>query len=518
VDGTDQRDAEPALDMRDVGKRFGRVWVLRHVDLAVRRGSVHALVGHNGAGKSTLMKIALGGYEPSEGSVRIGGSPLTFSKPAEARSLGLGMVLQERSLISTLTGVDNIFLNAERTGRTGLVRGREQQREAEALCNQLGVSTSVLRRRVSEMSPVEQQMIEIAKAIRLARDVLILDEPTAPLTDREISILFGVIRNAARTGTGIVLITHHLAEVFAISDEVTTLREGAVTLHAPTASTSLSEVVKAMLGRQLATVGSGHRQAAAEDAGAGPALEVKNLKVGGKLARISFQLFRGEILGVAGLAGSGRTTLMRALFGDLKPSAGSMSLDGKPYAPASPSMAIRRNVFLIPESRGVHGLVLTAPIVENITLPILGRLVRLGFLRRDAGRRLARRMMSDLDIQARGPQQMVGELSGGNQQKVVLAKALATDAGLLLLDEPTFGVDIGAAAGLIGHVRALVGAGRAALWATSDLHELLEVADRVMVLADGAIQRVVRRGEPDFNEAFLIRAMQRGQYQRARGS
>lgn len=510
-----------AVDMRNVGKRFGEVWVLRNVNYAVKAGSIHALVGHNGAGKSTLMKIALGGYAPTEGSVLVRGRALTYSVPAEARRLGVGMVLQERSLIGTLTGLDNIFLNAERVNPLGLVRSQDEWNEAKTLCEQLGIAPAVLKRRASEMSPVEQEMIEIAKAIRLARNALILDEPTAPLTDREIKALFQIIHNAAKLGVGIVLITHHLPEVFEISDEVTALREGRVTLASPTSATNMSQVVEAMLGHRLLATESKiaaaiQKAAPPSERGSAPRLEVTNLHVGRKLKEgITFQLFPNEILGIAGLAGSGRTTLLQALFGDFRLTKGSMKLNGINYSPRSPAAAIRKQVFLIPENRGVYGLVLTAPIVENVILPILNRLVSLVIINFEAGTRLVRRLMSVLDIRARGPHQVVGELSGGNQQKVVLAKALACEASLLLLDEPTFGVDVGAAAEVINQVRRLVESGNSALWVSSDLRELLEVADRVMILVEGRIQKVVKRGDAEFNEANLVQSMQRGQVQQA---
>ena len=509
---------ELALDMRDIGMRFGEEWVLRHVDFTVRKGSIHALVGHNGAGKSTLMKIALGGYSPTEGTVRIGGNPLTFSRPAEARELGLGMVLQERSLIRSLNGLDNIFLNAEHVTRIGTVRRRQELEEAGRLCQRLGISRSVLNRTIAEMSPVQQELVEIAKALRLGREVLILDEPTAPLTEHEIATLFRAMRNLAASGTGIVLVTHHLAEVFAISDEVTTLREGSVTLSKPTTQTDMIAVIEAMLGRSLLETG---REVAAEvDADEAaviesrvPALEARALEVAPKLHDVSFKLYPGEILGVAGLAGSGRTTLMRTLFGDIRPSAGEMFLFGTPYQPHAPADAIQKSVYLIPEERSRFGLVLTASITENTILSVMRKLVNGVFLRMREGRRLTRRMMRTMGVRARGPQQIVGELSGGNQQKVVLAKALAADADVLLLDEPTFGVDVGAARDLIQYVRGLVENDKAVLWVTSDLLELVDVADRVMVVVDGTVPSVIHRGESSFNEAGLVRAMQRGIYQ-----
>lgn len=504
----------PALEMCDIGMRFGETWVLRHVDFEVRRGSIHALVGHNGAGKSTLMKIALGGYVPIEGQVKIAGAPLTFSQPAEARRLGLGMVFQERSLAPTLSGLDNIFLNAEPVSPIGLIRRGAERHEATQLCEELGIAPAFLARQVADMSPLEQEIVEIAKAVRLGRAVLLLDEPTAPLTGREIATMFDVMRKTAALGTGIVLITHHLAEVFAVADMVTAIREGSVTLSVPTEQTRVSEVIEAMLGRRLLTV---ERAAEPKDTNrttesvTSPpaALEVRDLRIGRKLDGISFDLHPGEIVGIAGLAGSGRTTLLRTLFGDVQPSAGVIKLVGRPYQPRSPADAIHSNVYLIPEDRGVHGLVLSAPIVENIILPVLNRFRRHGFFRKAAALALAARMSASLDIRSRGPEQTVTELSGGNQQKVVLAKVLAADAKVLLLDEPTFGVDVGAAADLIRHVRSLVSTGKAALWVSSDLHELLEVADRVVVLTDGRIHQIIVRGESAFDERFLTQAIQR---------
>lgn len=513
-----QSAPELALDMRGIGMRFGEEWVLRNVDFSVRKGSIHALVGHNGAGKSTLMKIALGGYSPTEGVVQIGGHQLTYTRPAEARDLGLGMVLQERSLIATLNGLDNIFLNAEHVSRIGIVKRREELEEAAQLCARLGISRSVLNRTITEMSPVQQELVEIAKALRLGREVLILDEPTAPLTEHEIGVLFRAMRKVADTGTGIVLVTHHLAEVFAISDEVTTLREGAVTLSKPTKETDMSAVIEAMLGRKL--LDSSREVAAEVDADKAaviesrpPALEVRGLAVAPKLHDVTFKLYPSEILGVAGLAGSGRTTLMRTLFGDIRPTSGEMFLAGNPYRPNAPADAIDKSIYLIPEERGRYGLILTSSITENTVLSILKRLVRGFILRMREGRRLTQKIMHTLGVRARSPQQMVGELSGGNQQKIVLAKALAADADVLLLDEPTFGVDVGAARDLIEYVRGMVASGKAVLWVTSDLLELVEVADRIMVVVDGTVPRIMRRGESSFTEAGLIRAMQRGLYQ-----
>jgi ribose transport system ATP-binding protein len=515
---------EYALEMTGIGKRFGPNWVLKDVSLKVRKGSIHAILGHNGAGKSTLMKIALGALRPTEGGVLIGGKRLTFSRPAEARTLGLGMVAQERSLIPTLTGIDNLFLNSERLNGIGFVNVRRQHQEVVDLMRQLRVSPLLLSMSVSDMSTIEQELIEIAKALRLGDRVLILDEPTAPLGREEIERLFEVLRVIAARGTGIVLITHHLPEVFAVSDQVTCLREGAVVLSCPTKETHMSELVAAMLGRRPWNTTPAHGRPTHVDPAPGfsskqadrrPALIVRNLRVGEKLAEVSFDVFPGEIVGLVGLGGSGRTTLLRTLFGDLRATNGQILLHGEPYRPLSPQYAISRGMFLIPEDRSVHGLILSKSIAENVILVVLRRLMnRFRFLRFAEGRDHAQGMMEALEIRASSVDQTVSELSGGNQQKVVLAKALTLSAAVLLLDEPTFGVDIGASREIMSRVRSLAENGAAVLWASSDLLEITHVADRVMVIRDGVVGGTLTREDPDeFNEDRLLAMMQRRQFQ-----
>jgi ABC-type sugar transport system ATPase subunit len=486
--------------------KFAATPVLSNVSFALEPGVVHAIVGHNGAGKSTLMKIALGVHRPSVGEVVIGGKRLETADPTAARSLGLGMVFQEKSLIPTLNGLDNLFLNAEQTSEIRGIRRRAETEEALELCDRLGVSPLLLKRRVSELSAVEQQMLEIAKALRLASKALILDEPTAPLGNKEISQLFQVVRNVARHGTGVILITHHLAEVFEVSDQVTVLREGRITLSCQTSETDVSGLVKAMLGEEKVVA---YRSKETNGNGGSVAMDVSGLQVRGKLEDVSFQLVTGEIAGLVGLAGSGRSTLMRTLFGDIRRDGGQVTLFGKRYRPRHPADAIRRGVYLVPESRAIHGLLLSKSIAENVALSILGRIKRWGFVRMAQGRANARRMMQALGIRARGPDQLVSELSGGNQQKVVVAKTLSTGPRLLLLDEPTYGVDVGAASDLAELIRQQAEAGIAVLWASSDIRELTEVADRILILADGVIRASVSRGSPQFTESALIEGMQR---------
>jgi ribose transport system ATP-binding protein len=516
--------AENVLEMQRIGKRFGQVWVLKNVNVSVRRGTIHAIVGHNGAGKSTLMKIALGAVRPTEGGVRVAGQELTYSRPAEARTLGLGMVMQERSLIRTLSGLDNLYLNSERKSAVGLVDVRRQRAEIAGLLEELAIPRALLSTMSSDMSTIEQELIEIARALRLGSQVLVLDEPTAPLGRDEITRLFRVLKTIAARGAGIVLITHHLAEVFAVSDMVTCLREGQVALQTATKDTNMAGLIAAMLGRRpwegahLLTRGGKRIDAAARSSSrqqASPSLKVRNLKVGTKLTDVSFEAYPGEVLGVVGLAGSGRTTLLRTLFGDLRPSGGEVLFRHRRYRPNSTQDAMDEGVFLIPEDRGVHGLMLAKSIAENITVVILRRLSGImGLLRFSEGRAQARKMMKILDVRATGTDQAVRELSGGNQQKVVLAKALTLTPDLLLLDEPTFGVDIGATHEIIGKVRLMADEGATILWASSDLLEVTHVADRIIVLRDGVVGANIGPDEADnFTEDALVAMMQRRQFE-----
>jgi ABC-type sugar transport system ATPase subunit len=517
-------EAENVLEMERIGKRFGQVWVLKNVNVNVRRGVIHAIVGHNGAGKSTLMKIALGAERPTEGEVRVAGHELTYSRPAEARTLGLGMVMQERSLIRTLSGLDNLYLNSEHKSAIGLVDVRRQRAEIAGLLEELAVPRTLLSTMTSDMSTIEQELIEIARALRLGSQVLILDEPTAPLGREEITRLFGVLKMIAARGAGIAIITHHLAEVFAVSDMVTCLREGQVVLQTPTKDTSMTGLISAMLGRRpwegahLPTHGNKRVDATARSSSrqkSEPSLKVRNLKVGTKLADVSFEAFPGEVLGIVGLAGSGRTTLLRALFGDLRQGGGEILFRDKRYRPNSTQDAMEEGVFLIPEDRGVHGLMLAKSIAENITIVILRRLSGpMGLLRFSEARAQARKMMKVLDVRATGADQAVRELSGGNQQKIVLAKALTLSPDLVLLDEPTFGVDIGATHEIIAKVRLMADEGATILWASSDLLEVTHVADRIIVLRDGIVGATVGPEEADkFTEDALVAMMQRRQFE-----
>jgi ribose transport system ATP-binding protein len=491
-----------ALEMLGIVKVYGTTEVLHEVDLQIRPGSIHAVLGANGAGKSTLLKIADGATSATAGRVLVNGVERHFTSPVEARRSGIGMVFQERSLLPELPVVDNIFLNDE-LKRGGLIDRRAEVREARGIFDQLGVSISPTAL-VRHLGVGDQQMVEIAKALRVARSVLILDEPTAALTEREVQRLFSVVRQIAASGVGIVYVSHKLAEVFELCGEVSVLRDGHMVMSTTLAETDMRKIVEAIAGGVLKDV---HKRSAAEAKSLKqpPVLEVRDLQVGRKLRDTSFQVRPGEILGVAGLGGSGRSTLLKALFGAIPRRAGDVRVAGRRVSPSSPAQAIRRRLYLIPEDRKTEGLVVSHSVEANLVLSILKRL-RVGPLF-SAGRsaRVARETIAQLRIQPQEPRQPVEWLSGGNQQKVMLGKAFNAGGRVLLLDEPTFGVDVRSAAEIRARVRAFADEGNGVLWVTSDLREMTEVADRILILADGTVRDIVSnwpepRTEPEITQ------------------
>ncbi len=502
-------DSSPcALELLGIKKSYGSVKVLHGLDLRVRKGSIHALLGANGAGKSTLLKVAVGAEAASEGRVLVNGRERHFSGPLDARKAGIGMVFQERSLVPDLSTVDNIFLNSE-IKRGGLVDNRAQRREVERLFDLLKVRIPPAKKS-GQLGVADQQMVEIAKALRLASSAMILDEPTAALTEKEVQRLFAVVREIAQTGVGIVYVSHRLGEVFELCDEVTIVRDGRVILSSPVADTSMKQVVEAIAGGAVeeGRIAPAKQTHGADGGGADvPVLSVSNLRVDGKLRDVSFDLRPGEIVGVAGLAGSGRSTMLKSLFGLIR-GGGGVRVGGKSVHLNSPAKAIASGVYLIPENRKTQGLVLTHSVTDNLILSVLNRL-RIGpLLSRRRCRELAEQDVKTFRINPPDPTKIVERLSGGNQQKVVLGKAFNARGRVLLLDEPTFGVDVHSRVEIRARVREFVDAGNAALWVTSDLQELVDVADRILVLADGTIRDVVSNW-PQLTEAEVTHLIQR---------
>jgi ABC-type sugar transport system ATPase subunit len=499
-----------ALELLGIARVYGAIEVLHGVDLRVRFGSIHALVGANGAGKSTLLKIAVGATTATAGRVLVNNHERRFASPFEARKAGIGMVFQERSLVPQLSTVDNIFLNGE-TKRAGLIDARAERRESHRIFEQLGVRISPTAL-IGQLSIADQQMVEIAKALRLASSVLILDEPTAALTEREVRRLFTVLRQIANSGVGIVYVSHRLAEVFDLCDEVTVIRDGRVVLSTPVAETNLREVVEAIAGGAVddgqESRGGEHSSRSLEQREQPPVLDIRGLQVGTKLLDISFEVRPAEILGVGGLAGSGRSTLLKALFGAVPRGAGEIRVSGRQVNPTSPAEAIRHGVYLIPEDRKTEGLVLSHSVESNLVLSILRRLCVGPLVNARRSAHLALQTVAQLRIQPTDPRWPVEWLSGGNQQKVVLGKAFNARSKVLLLDEPTFGVDVRSRAEIRARVRAFADAGNGVVWVTSDLRELRDVADRILILADGRVRDVVSNWPQPRAEAEITHLMQ----------
>jgi ribose transport system ATP-binding protein len=478
-----------SLELQGIVKSYGTVEVLHGVDMTVRKGSIHALLGANGAGKSTLVKIAVGATSATGGRIRVDGSERHFASPLDARRAGIGVVFQERSLIPQLSTVDNIFLNGE-IRRAGLIDNGRQRRETERIFARLGVSIST-NVPCSQLGIADQQMVEIAKAVRLASSVLILDEPTAALTEREVRRLFAVVRQISGAGVGIVYVSHRLPEVLELCDEVTIIRDGRVVLAKPVADTNMEEVVETITGAAPRVKRAEKQAQPPVHTSAAPNLTVKNLRVGSKLHGISFDVRPGETLGIAGLAGSGRSTLLKALFGLVPSNSDQINLVERPFHPSSPSRAIRNGIYLIPENRKTQGLVLSHSVADNLVLSILRRLCVGPLISRRRSDRIVRECIAKFRVHPPDPSKIVERLSGGNQQKVVLGKAFNAHGRILLLDEPTFGVDVHSRMEIQAHVREFIGAGNSVVWVTSDLQELSEVADRILILANGKVSNIV---------------------------
>jgi len=494
----------PVLEVVDLTKSFGQVTVLRDACLTVGAGEIHGLVGHNGAGKSTLVRLVQGVERPTSGHINIGGERVDFKRPDDAHAVGVRMVFQELSLFPDLTVADNIFIHAE-IARAGVIRGSRQHEEAAHLLGRIGAGHIDPRVLVGDLGIADQQMVEVAKAIRYESRLLILDEPTGSLSKSEIGDLYAVMRRAAAEGLGIVFITHHLNELFEICDSVTVLRDGRVALQTKTAETTLDAIVEAIVGDVPTQDVKRRTVSALNDV----RLRVTGLSVPGKLDAVDVAVRSGEVVGIAGLAGSGRSTLLKSILGEIRAVSGTIEVSGRRVTGGAPGKTVSDGIAYIPENRKTQGLVLDHSVLANTTLSSLAAFARWIFFRARLAENATRGFINRLEIKALGPEQPVTELSGGNQQKVVLAKALATQPRVMLLDEPTRGVDIGAAAKITSAVLDEVERGMGALWVSSDLDELVRVSDRVLLLRDGSLHEW-RPSSPDrFSQRALLADLQR---------
>ena len=480
-----------ALSARGLTKRFPGVTALDGVDLDVARGEVHALVGENGAGKSTLVKILAGIEAPDAGTVELLGQPYRPAGPAGAIRAGVRMVHQELNLLPYLSVAENLFFE-RLPRRAGMVAYRQLYRDAAALLDQVGLKVSP-RARVEGLSVAQLQLVEIAKALSAESRVLILDEPTASLTRRETERLFGIIRQLLERGVTVIYISHHLEEVFEIGDRVTVLRNGARVATRPLAGLTVPDLVKMMVGRE---VGSEYPFRPAP--GPGPELlRVEGLRPRGLPGPVSFSARAGEVLGVAGLVGSGRTETMRAVFGADPNDGGEVYVDGRRVRIRGPRDAVRHGISFLTEDRKGQGLLLPLGCDVNVTLADVWRVARAGLLRRDAERRAAGRLAERLGIKAASISQPTRYLSGGNQQKVLLARWLFRDSRVLIVDEPTRGVDVGAKYEIHALLGELAAQGRAVVVVSSDLPELMGICHRIIVFSRGRIAGEVPREQFD---------------------
>jgi ribose transport system ATP-binding protein len=492
-----------AIQMRGIEKSFGTNPVLKNVDFSVSVGEVHALAGENGAGKSTLMKILQGVYQKDAGEILVSGEAVEITDTFAARKAGIGMVFQEFSLIPTLTVAQNIFLTNEPT-RLGLIDDAKAKSLALEIFKEMEVEVDPSST-VESMPTALWQLTEIAKALAQNAKVLIMDEPTASLAKHEAEGLFALIERLKAKGIAIVYISHRMDEIYRIADRITVLRDGARVLTESLKKVSPEQIVEAIVGRKAAAhlVHQNRSAKISKEV----VLDVKDLSSGPKLQNVSLQVRRGEILGLAGLMGSGRTELVNTLFGILKPTSGTISINGKVIDISSPQKAIQNHIALIPEDRRAQGLVLDHSVTENLTLPLLDEVKSGGLLSKKKILSKSKEIIAQFDIKLAYPGIRVGSLSGGNQQKVVIGKWLGTDPEILLMDEPTAGVDIGTKSEILDLVRKIADSGKSVILISSELPELLSVSDRILVLKDGHVSKSLNR-EDIPSEEFLQLAIQ----------
>ncbi len=491
--------------MDGVRKSFGGVRALRDVSFSLQPGEVHALVGENGAGKSTLIKVMTGVYQPDAGSVLFDGSSVAFGSPLEAQDAGISTIYQEINLVPLMSVARNLFLNRE-PRRAGLIDSARMRREARAVLREFGIDVNVSRP-LRSLGLGAQQMVAIARAVQIDARVVIMDEPTSSLEAREVETLFRVIGRLKERGIAIVYVSHRLDELYAICDRATIMRDGEVVHVAPMAELDRMRLVALMLGRDVAEVRREGATAFSTERGtdAPPVLRAHDLTRRHQLDHVDVEIRPGEVVGLGGLLGSGRSETAKAISGSLRIEEGSIEVAGKPVHARSTAGAIKAGIVMLPEDRKSEGIVPNLSVRENIVLAALPRISRGGLVSRKKQDEIVDFFFTRLNIKASSPEQKVSELSGGNQQKVMLARWLCLRPKVLLLDEPTRGIDVGAKAEVQSVIDELAEEGLGVLLISSELDELLEGSDRVIVLKDGAV--VDTLSGSDVNEGALMNAL-----------
>ncbi|MGV3652036.1 MAG: sugar ABC transporter ATP-binding protein [Devosia sp.] len=479
----------PLISARGISKQFAGVEVLRDVDLDLRVGEIHALLGENGAGKSTFAKILAGVHRPTTGTIALNGRPVEVANPVVAQRLGITLIHQEPISFPDLSVAENLVLGRSEDGWFSSVPWAKMTRDARALMDLLGVDIDVTQP-MRGLSIADQQMVEIARALASDSRLIIMDEPTAPLTPREVETLFGIARRLRSEGRTIVFISHRLEEVRALCDRVTIFRDGnKVGTHSIDELTD-ADIIRLMIGRPLKEYL--HKPRA--EIGA-VALEVENLTLPGRFEAISFSVRRGEIVGLGGLVGAGRTDVARAIFGVAPAASGIIRINGKQATIREPDDAIALGLAFVPEDRAQAGIFRSLSVEQNITAAVPARIAPRGFIRRSVEKALASEAIRSLRVRLASARQPIGELSGGNQQKAILARWLLTDPAVLILDEPTRGIDIGVKAEFYSIIGELAAQGRAILLISSELPELLALSDRILVMSEGRLTAEFPRAE-----------------------
>ncbi len=483
-------DTVSLLRMEHISKTYPGVQALKDVNFEVTPGEIHALVGENGAGKSTLMKVLTGAENPDSGKIIWKDQTVQISTPADARDMGIGMIHQELSLIPYLTVGQNIFLGREpNAGLPGFIDWKQLYADAQQLLDRLNVAVDA-RTEVRFLSIAQQQMVEVAKALSLKADLIAMDEPTSSLTERETEVLFRVMQSLKSDGVSLVFISHRLEEVFEISDRITTLRDGTFIGTKDAGTLTEAQIVNMMVGRDL-----GDLYPKTDRTRRQVILEAKNLSDGKELHGVDITLYAGEILGIAGLVGAGRTALAETIFGIRRATHGEIKVDGHAVKVKSPGKAIKLGMGLVPEDRKLQGVLLNMAVKDNIYISSMKQITTWGFINIRRANHLAQTFVKKLGVRTPNLRQHIRNLSGGNQQKVVIARWLTLNPRLLILDEPTRGIDIGAKAEIHGLMSDLASEGIGVVMISSELPEVLNVSDRILVMHEGRVTAEFSRDE-----------------------
>lgn len=479
------------IEMKGINKSFGTNQVLKDAGFLLKDGEVHALMGENGAGKSTLMKILTGVYKKDSGTVLVDGQEVNYKSPQEAEKAGIVFIYQELNVLFDLTVVENMYMGKEITKKFGVCDMKAMRAGAKEVMDKLGVDIPV-DAVMSDLSVGQQQMVEICKALMVDAKVIIMDEPTAALTESETEGLFKVINSLRKKGVSIVYISHRMEEIFNLCDRITILRDGSYIDTKEIKDLTMDDVVQMMIGREI-----GERFPKRDVKIGDEVLKVEGLSNGKLFHDVTFSVRAGEVLGVAGLMGAGRTEIMQTIFGNMKKDAGKIYIDGEEVTVKNPRQAIKAGIGFVTEDRKTEGLLLEKSIAENIEVANLGKVSKGGVLKKDMQSELVKKGIDEFRVKCFGPWHECNNLSGGNQQKVVIAKWVYTDPKILILDEPTRGVDIGAKKEIYDVINELAAKGVAVIMVSSELPEVLGMSDRIMVIREGEVRGIIDGKEAD---------------------